>query len=246
MKTFNKCDLAFAVNRKLVDVYEDYGSTVKILVRNNGTDLKPFTNEAAIQELRDKYNIKPDERVFLFVGRIDIVKNIYFIAESLKKLSDKGFKFKMLFVGTGLESENLKLKVTEYGIEDSVIFTGKIMGRVEISKYYKLADLFLFPSLYDSSSLVQIEAASQGTPSLFLEGAVTADTIDKDINGYTSINDVDAYVDEIIKIFKDEKKYQAVCKNTSEQIYKTWDNVVYRTYLNYLSLIDEFNERKKF
>lgn len=245
MKVFNKCDLSFAVNKKVRDVYEAYGSTVKTLVRNNGTDLMPFTDKEEIKALRNKYSIKDHEKVFLFVGRIDIVKNIHFIVDSLRELTKLGFAYKMLFVGTGLERENLEIKIKEYNLQDHIIFTGKIMGRVEISKYYKLADLFLFPSLYDSSSLVQIEAASQGTPALFLDGAVTADTIDKNINGYTARNNCLAYAKEIVRIFENTEEYQKVCRNTVDQIYKTWDNVVYRTYLDYMDLISKNKEKEE-
>lgn len=239
MRVFNSCDLAFAVNRKVKEVYKEYGSNVFTIVRNNGTDLLPFEDDKQIQDLKAKYKIKETDRVFLFVGRIDRIKNIFFILDALKILKNKNFKYKMLYVGTGPDFEELKSKIQELNLENDVILTGKITERLEMAKYYKMADLFLFPSLYDASSLVQIEAASQMTPSLFIDGAVTADTIDKDINGYTSENDVLKYADEIIKIFKDEKKYTRVCQNTFKDIYKTWDDVIMETYNDYLSLIEK-------
>ena len=43
-----------------------------------------------------------------------------------------------------------------------------------LSYYYNRADIMLFPSIYDSSSIVQIEAASQKTPAVFLKNTATA------------------------------------------------------------------------
>ena len=56
------------------------------------------------------------------------------------------------------------------------------------------ADLFLFPSLYDASSIVQIEAASQHTPTLFLKEAATTATVTNNVNGFLEENDVNKYV----------------------------------------------------
>ena len=48
-----------------------------------------------------------------------------------------------------------------------------LTDREELKYYYSRADLFLFPSVYDASSIVQIEAASQSTPSLLLKNTLT-------------------------------------------------------------------------
>ena len=94
----------------------------------------------------------------------------------------------------------------------------------------------MFPSLYDCSSLVQIEAASQGTPTLFLEGASTGATVTAEKNGYFSENDVEAYANKIIEIFSDENKYKEVCKGAIEDLYTHWEKHVEQA----------FNEYKKF
>ena len=44
----------------------------------------------------------------------------------------------------------------------------------------------LFPSMYDASSIVQIEASSQKTPVLFLKNSATASMIENNVNGFLS------------------------------------------------------------
>lgn len=242
IKVFNRCELSYAVNRKVKDVYEEYGSKVEIVVRNNGTDLKYYDNEEEIIRLRKKHNIMKDEKILLFVGRIDVLKNVYFIMNALKLLKDMEFKFKMVWVGNGPNLEELQKLSNKLGLNNENIYTGKIIGREEISKYYNMADLFMFPSLYDASSLVQIEAASQKTPSIFLEGAVTADTIEKNVNGYTSKNDVTLFANEVYRLFNDKNEYKQVCINTFNDIYVTWDTVVKQTLDDYYKLIEKRTE----
>lgn len=242
MRVFNKCDLSYSVNRKVKDVYREYGSKVKTVVRNNGTDLNYFEDEKALDELRIKLGVTKDDKVLLFVGRIDDVKNIFFIMDALNVLNNKGMDFKMIWVGTGPDVEKLKQKAIKYKLDDKNIFTGKIIGREEISKYYAISNLFVFPSLYDSSSLVQIEAASQKTPSIFIEGAVTADTVEKNINGYTSENNVNDFADEIKRLFENNEQYNMVCKNAHKDLFVKWDKVVMDTLADYNALIEKYNE----
>ncbi|MBE0700575.1 MAG: glycosyltransferase [Acholeplasmataceae bacterium] len=239
MHTFNKCDELFAVNHRVVEIFNAYGAKKTIKVFYNGTDLKPLENLSLLDILRDRHQIRPDEKVFLFVGRIDVVKNIFFVLDSLLGLKKMDFKFKMLFIGSGPQEKEMKAKIEKFNMSQQVIMVGKVVDRIELSAYYKLADLFLFPSLYDASSLVQIEAASQMTPALFIEGAATADTITKDVNGYVSENDVSRYKDKIIEIFGNPEKHEAICKKAFEDLYWTWDRAVDVAYQNYLRMIKE-------
>ena len=75
----------------------------------------------------------------------------------------------MFFVGSGLDEEILRNHIKKQKLEQEIIMCGKITNRKELAYYYQRADLFLFPSVYDASSIVQIEAASQSTPTIFLK-----------------------------------------------------------------------------
>lgn len=237
MKVFNSCDECWAVNSKMAEIFKGYGAKTLPKVQNNGTDLCLFENQSELDLLKQKYNIKDDEKVFLFLGRLIALKNIFFIIDALKILKDKGFKFKMLFVGSGPDEQKLKDTIKNYQMENEVILTGKIVDRAEIPKHYRLADLFLFPSMYDASSLVQIEAASQKTPTIFLRGSATSATITEDENGYLSENSTEKFAEKILEIFSDEKKYHLICENAYKDLYVLWDDVVKKAFKQYKELI---------
>ncbi len=87
---------------------------------NNATEMKLVTEpKIARKYINEKYNIKDNELVFIFVGRINTLKNIFFIVDSLKLLKTKKprLKFKMLFVGSGQDEEKLKQKISELDME---------------------------------------------------------------------------------------------------------------------------------
>jgi len=243
MHTFNKCDECWAVNHKVAEIFTEYGATQIPKVQLNATDLLPFNDESKIEILKKTYQITANDKVFLYVGRLDALKNLEFTIQALYRLKLKGYKFKMIFIGSGPYENEMKLLIKKYGLVDHVHFAGKIMDRIELASYYKIANLFLFPSLYDSSSLVQIEAASQKTPTLFLKGAATADTVTENVNGFLSENDPQLYAQKIMEIMKDTKLYSKVALRAYKDLYVTWEQATKEVYAKYQILINNKSQK---
>ena len=243
IKSYNKCNSSIALNKSLVKVYKDYGYKGKFKIINNGTDFKIVSNKKkALNRVNNLFKLNKNDIVFLFVGRIISIKNIFFILDTLKELKRRKFNFKMIYVGDGPDYDSLNKRINEYDLNNEVILAGKIMDRELLKSIYYRANLFLFPSLFDSSSLVQIEAASQETPTIFIEGSVTADTVENNINGFTSKEDINSFADRIEEIISNEKLYSKVQKNAKKDLAKHWSEVALETYIYYLKVIDEFNK----
>lgn len=244
IKLFNKCDECWAVNKEVARIYyEEYGYKCMPRVMNNATEMEPVDDVKKAHEfINKKYNIKKDEKVFLFVGRINTLKNILFIADSLKAVKEKDpkLKFKMLYVGAGQDEEKLMNKIAQCNLQNDAFLCGKVTNRKELAYYFSRADLFLFPSVYDASSIVQIEAASQGTPTVFLKNTATAATVTDNVNGFLSDYTVGTYSDKIIEIMHNKELYEKVSKNAYIDLYKTWKQMVDKAY----ELYKEFIEKK--
>ena len=242
IKNFEKCDECWAVNKEVARIYhEEYGYSKMPKVMGNATEMLPVDKKEAYKILNEKYGLTDDVKVFLFVGRINTLKNILFIVESLAKVKekDKELKFKMLFLGEGPDEDKLINHIKKYNLEDDTIICGKVTDRHLLSCYYRRASLFLFPSVYDASSLVQIEAASQETPTIFIKGAATASTVTDNVNGFLSDYTVEAYSDKIIEVMKDKDLYKKVSENAFKDLYVTWDDKVKEVYDLYLKIIEE-------
>ena len=240
MKVFNSCDECWAVNSEVAKIYfNEYKAKTMPLTRNNGTDMKPIVDIGKISKLKQEYGITDDEKVLLFVGRLTVLKNILFIADCMKKLKDKNFKFKMLYVGSGPDEDKLKEKIEALGLADDVKLLGRIADRDRLACIYKMADLFVFPSLYDCSSLVQIESSCQSTPALFIQGSATSDGVIDGVNGYLADNSIDSYADKILQIFADMSQYNNVCTQCYEDLYLSWDKAVELAKQDYIRLIED-------
>lgn len=243
ISVFNSCNECWAVNKEVAKVYfHEYGLKKFPKVQNNGTDLLPYNDSEQILALRKQYGIKDDEKILLFIGRIIRLKNVFFIADCVKSLKEKGFKFKMIFVGSGPDFDELKKYIESLGIQNEIILTGKIADRELLVKHYKMADLFVFPSMYDCSSLVQIEAASQQTPTIFIRGAVTSGTCTEGVDAFFATEDVEDFSNRIIEIFNNPEEYEKIKKGAFENLYVTWPNAVKKVYEEYERVIDLYNK----
>ena len=241
MRVFNACDECWAVNGGIKELYQrDYGLTAPCKVRLNATDHVPVSDPAAAaREVNARYGIPADATVFLFVGRINFIKNIDFTVRALARAKELGLSnFRMLFAGKGQDEEKLAALVQELGLTEEVVMCG-LTDKPMLEKLYSRASLFLFPSLYDANSLVQIEAACQGTPSVFLEGARTAATVTPGVNGYVSPATEEAYAHTLLDILADKDGYRQVSDAARRELYLSWDDVVRDVYSDYLRLLGQ-------
>jgi len=243
VRVFSNCEEVFTMSKKLENLLISYGYEGKMRIIPNATDMEyPKEPEKLISYMNNTYKIKEDENVFLFVGRLIEAKGVLFIVEALKHLKKQGIKFKMFFVGSGPDSDELKEKIEEYGMQNEVILTGKIMDRELLSAYYLRADLFLFPSLYDNDSLVQKEAGINKTPVLFARGAMTAHSTIDNQNGYLAEYEPKTYANRILEIINNKPKL----KEVSENIYKeqiSWSDAVDKAVIAYEEIIKNYKNK---
>lgn len=241
IKVYNNCNLCTTVTESMINIFKDYGYKYNPIVIHTGTDMKLIDKKSKyIDKVNKLYNLSSDEIVFLFVGRINEVKNIFFILDVLKILKDKNVKYKMLYVGDGPDKDKLENKIKEYNLQDRVMLCGKVMDRELLKAIYYRAYLFLFPSLFDTSSLVQKEAASQMTPSIFIEGSVTSDTVTNMVNGFMAPDDVNLFADKVIDILNDKELYNKVRDGAYRDLARSWADISKETYNIYLDTIDKY------
>jgi len=245
MKVFNSYTETWTMHKSSLQTLIDYGYKGKYNLIPNATDFTyPKNSSQILETVNNKYNLANIENVFLFVGRLIEQKNIYFIVKVLRILKDNNIKFKMVFVGDGPDSCKLKKLIDELNLTEDIILTGKIMDKKILSGLYLRSDLFLFPSLYDVSSIVQIESACHKTPVAFVKDSVTSCTVTHDVNGFIFENNEEKYAEQVIDLIKNKAKLKEVSEQAYKDLYVTWEDVVRKMYERYLIVIEE-NMTKK-
>ena len=129
---------------------------------------QPVDRAEARAALASEWGIRDDERVILYVGRIEPLKGIDILLRALPMLEHDG-AVRALIVGgnpgNDVELERLKSLAAELGIADSVTFTGSVPQAV-LPTYYSAADVFTLPSHSESFGLAPLEAMACGTPAV--------------------------------------------------------------------------------
>ena len=111
MRNIRRADYVWAVSGKAAETLREYGYSGEIKVMPNGTDMRPAAEgerASLAEQVRKQYGISPDERIFLYTGRVVSVKNLKFSFEIVAELNKRGFKCRFFVVGGGDELEEHK------------------------------------------------------------------------------------------------------------------------------------------
>lgn len=154
--------------KKTYDLFkEKYKVKRDVHIIPSGIDVTRFYKEnvdlLSIKSLKKELNIKKDDFVILFVGRIAKEKSIDFLIKNLKTILKKVPKARMIIVGDGPDMNELALLVRENKLDKHVTFTGKVPWS-EIPKYYQLANVFVTASKTETQGLTVIEAMAAEKP----------------------------------------------------------------------------------
>lgn len=137
----------------------------KIVVVYNAIDdhfwLTPPDEEVA--RVRERYQL--DHQFILYVGNIKPHKNLVRLIEAFADLRRTGFEeLKLLIIGDEISKlPSLRRAVHGHKLHKHVRFLGYVSDDT-LRVLYRLASLFVFPSLYEGFGLPPLEAMASGTP----------------------------------------------------------------------------------
>ena len=236
----NSADEVWVVTGSSEKFLRDIGYEGSCRVMENGTDfVRGKASKQAVTALREQYHVYEDKLVFLFVGRMMWYKNTRLILDSLKILRENGMDFHAFFIGEGYDAPDMQVYANEHGLQEQVTFTGAIHDREELRAYYSLADLFLFPSTYDTCGIVVKEAAACDCPSLLLSGTCAAEGVVHGQNGYVAAETPKAYAAAILDACTDRTALRACGENAANSLYLSWKDAVGRAHTRYEEILRE-------
>lgn len=174
--------------KKTYDLFkEKYKFDRNVHIIPTGIDIEKFYKEKnskeRINNLRDKLNIKENDFVILFVGRVAEEKSIDFLIKNQVSLVKKNKNCKLIIVGSGPDLDSLKELSKKLKIDKNVIFTDKVPWD-EVSLYYNMANVFTTASHTETQGLTVIEAMAASIPVVALDDESFNTTVIPDLNGY--------------------------------------------------------------
>ena len=165
----NKADVLLGCSNDAGEALFDKNSYYVI---SNGIELEDYEFNSDIRkELREKYGIGKDEKVFLNIGRMDVAKNQTFLIDVFGEYYKIDNKSKLIVIGDGDKKSEIIQKIKNLHLENNVIL---IPPTNDANKFYNIADVYIMTSLYEGMPMTSIEAQTNGLKCIF------SDTISKE------------------------------------------------------------------
>ncbi len=194
----SEVDLTIAPSRGLLDVLHDMGVASPAKVIPNGVDLTPFRtplNPVA----RAALGVQEEALLLVYSGRLGPEKNLATLLRAFAGLHSALPQTSLLLLGDGPERSALEWMTENLGLAGSVVFAGMV-DYSRIPEYLAACDLFVTASVTEVHPLSIIEALACGLPVVGIESPGVSDTIQDEVNGLLSWQDLSAFTAQLTRL----------------------------------------------
>ena len=166
-----------------------------------GIDVDKFANTVVDKAAKRKeIGVPEDAFLLLSVGELNENKNHQIVLKALGKLKEDGTleekNIHYAIAGEGDQKENLESLAKNLGIEDRFHLLGQ---RSDCPQLYKVADVFVFPSIREGLGLAALEGMAAGLPLICADNRGTRDFVQNGVNAIVcKCDDVDAFAKAIL------------------------------------------------
>jgi glycosyltransferase involved in cell wall biosynthesis len=188
---------------------------------------RPVLDTESRARVRRKYGLPPC--FVLGVGTVQPRKNYERLLEAFVQIESQELSL-VIVGGKGWLYERLFGRVQELKITDRVIFTGYI-DDIDLPLVYNLAELFVFPSLYEGFGIPPLEAMACGTPVVAADNSSLPEVVG-DAGLLVDAENVEALADAISRVLNDAVLRQTLIERGLSRVEQfTWERAA-RTLLS--------------
>ena len=184
--------------------------------------------EAELVQLRGNLGIRADQRIVLYLGRLEPNKGLLYLLEAFQLLRYDNAV--LLFAGEGAEKQRLQRRIAEAGMTEKVRFSNYVPPN-ETLPYYAMAYLLVLPSITtrngkETWGLVVNEAMNQGCPVITTDavGAAAGGLVKHGTNGLVVPECDPRALAAALQRLLDEPALRHEMSQNSRAIIAEWDN----------------------
>ncbi len=180
-------------------------SRISVIYHGISSNFKHISGYSAarVKAIAFKYHLPVN--YLLYVGRVNIRKNIGRLVSALKILDDKNIK--LVIVGEqGKNIEALKAQIQVESLQNRVIFTGHVPEE-DLYLIYANATVFCFPSYAEGFGLPPLEAMQCGVP-VIVSNRTAMPEICGDAAVYINPDDAEDIAHKINDLLNDHDLYK--------------------------------------
>jgi glycosyltransferase involved in cell wall biosynthesis len=206
---------SLGLERELLQEYSIPARKVKVI--NNPVDLEHFARpiDFDADAIRKSLGMSREHIVATFValGHFER-KGLFYIFSAMQRLQHPHLKL-LIVGGQGSSIAQYRRKAEELGISTNVKFVGM---QDDVRPFLWCSDLFVFPSHYEVSSLVTVQAAAAGLPILASRISIPDEFVEDEVNGLyvdCSSNGVQAGLSKFLGLTSVERENMGCSARTS-------------------------------
>lgn len=154
----------------------------RVYVAPLSADLRRFAPGPKPAYLLERYGLRPDQPVVLYLGRMATNKRIGVLVEALALVRQQMPDARLLLVGDteqpsyAMNVARAQARAAELGIAGAVTFTRQIPD-AELPDHYRLCDVFATASVHEGFCVPVVEAMACGRPVVGAHAAALPETI---------------------------------------------------------------------
>ncbi len=126
-----------------------------------------------------------DEPIVFYVGRVVYEKGVHVLVDAAPQIIAQIGTTKFVIAGTGMQLDSLRHRAWERGVYDQFYFTG-FVSDADRDRLFQVADVAVFPSLYEPFGIVAIEAMSYRCPVVVAAAGGLSEVVRNHETGMTS------------------------------------------------------------
>jgi glycogen synthase len=218
-------------------VVEHYGiDPAKIEVVHNAVEHRNVEHiEAPKLSIQDK--------IVLFLGRITIQKGPDWFLKTAKLVLDHNPKVTFVVAGSGDMESHMISQAAELGISDKIHFTGFLSGD-DIDRAYKMASLYVMPSISEPFGITPLESMRNGTPVLISKQSGVSEVVTHCLKA--DFWDTHQMANQILGVVEHSELHEEMRNNGYREIKKFhWDSPAKKCVDIYHSLIRDYSQKKE-
>jgi glycosyltransferase involved in cell wall biosynthesis len=162
-KRASKADAQIAISmHEFNECFRNHGYKPRYIPK--GLDSLRFNTEIDGSVIRKMY-CRAEEKMILTVGRIEPRKGYPTLIQAAKNICSHRSDIKFIIVGDGIDFSKIKNDIERLELSKNIIMVGNIdYFSQDLPRYYRAADLFVLPTIYEGFGYVYCEAMACGLP----------------------------------------------------------------------------------
>lgn len=215
----------------------------KLKIIPNGVEAKDFYTRANLADIRKHYTPK-DEKVIFFIGRMVQEKGVQILLEAAPKIVANYNNVKFIIAGQGPRLDFLKYKARAMGVEKYVNFVGYVDDETR-NKFFRLADVAVFPSIYEPFGIVALEGMVTSTPVVVSDTGGLSEIIEHGVDGLKAYNgSANSLADNILTLLYNRELADKISSNGYKKVIDlySWSVVAEQTLRVYEKVISQHKQ----